>query len=205
MRDLILSVADTYQEHVMKALLPRLPVTATTREFSYDIIVNPGHDPGSYNESHDLLRSYINQYAYALVLLDYEGSGVEHLKTADEAAGAIEELLYKNGWEQRSAAIVIRPELENWMWVDNPNVERAFGWDTEISLYTWAQNEGYIDAQSNKPFRPKETLEMALRLSGTPKSASIYKRIATNVSFKACKDVSFNRLLDYLKTWFPAE
>src|SRR5438067_138022 len=114
MKYLIVAVADGYQEKVMEALLPRVPASSGTREFSYDIIKNPGHDSGSYNESHELLRSSINQYHFALVIFDFEGTGAEHLKTKTQIENEVHDLLNINGWDKRNAVIVIQPELENW-------------------------------------------------------------------------------------------
>jgi len=204
MKDIIISVADSYQEKVLEALLPRVPLSSGTRRFTFDIIKNPGHDSGSYNDSHELLRSSINQYCFALVLFDFEGTGAEH-KTKVEIENEVSNLLNINGWENRNAVIVIKPELENWMWIDNTHVEDAIGWESKESLYTWARNLGYIKDNELKPSRPKETLEKALKLSGTPKSASVYKKIAAQVSYKKCTDPSLKQLIFQLQHWFPIE
>lgn len=202
MTDLIVLVADSYQEKVMEALLPRIPVSSGTRNFSFDIIRNPGHDSGNYNDSHEILRSLNNQYKYALVLFDFEGTGVEHL-TREAVEDDVRKLLDANGWKMRNDVIVIYPELENWIWLDNVHVQDAIGWEKEESLYEWAKGKGYIKKDKYKPDRPKETLEEALRVSGTSKSASIYKKIATNVSYRKCQDKAFIDLLRILQIWFP--
>jgi len=203
MKDLIVSVADSYQEKVIEALLPRVPISSQTRAFTFEIIKNSGHDSGSYNDSHELLRPFINQYNFALVLFDFEGCGAEHLKTKKEIENDVLELLSVNGWDRRSAVIVIQPELENWMWMDNPNVQQAIGWERQESLYNWARNEGHITDNANKPAKPKETLEKALKISETPKSAAIYKKIAAKASYRNCEDESFMKLIQQLQAWFP--
>jgi hypothetical protein len=202
MKDLIVVTADSYQEKVMEALLPRIPVLSGTRQFTYDIIKNPGHDSGSYNGSHELLQSFINQYHFALVVFDFEGTGCEHL-TRDEMENNVQNLLNRNGWKDRNNVIVIKPELENWMWIDNSHIERAIGWESMDSLYTWARQNGYIQPGKSKPERPKETLEKALRISETSKSASIYRKIAANVSYLKCEDTSFQKLIQQIQSWFP--
>lgn len=203
MKDLIIVVADSYQEKVMEALLPRVPIASGTRPFTYDIIRNIANDSGSYNTSHELLRPYINEYGHALVAFDFEGCGAEFTKSREEIEADVEDLLFRNGWDLRSVAIVIEPEIEAWMWVENPNVDSAIGWERNQSLYEWGRGAGLIVRGDLKPLRPKETLERALREAGTSKSSAIYKKIAATVSYRRCQDPSFIKLIDTLKTWFP--
>jgi hypothetical protein len=203
MKDLILSVADSYQEKVMEALLPRVPVSSGTKPFSFDIIRNIGNDSGSYNDSHELLRPAISQYSFALVIFDYEGTGIENKKSRVDAELEVERLLSNNGWENRNAVAVIDPEVENWIWSDNPHVQSAIGWERSESLYVWARRIGKIPANEFKPIRPKETLEEALRISKTSKSSAIYKKIAAKVSYKNCTDPAFCKVISKLQEWFP--
>jgi hypothetical protein len=204
MKDLIVAVADSYQEKVMEALLPRIPISSGTRPFSFDIVRNPGNDSGSYNDSHELLRPAIKQYYFALVVFDFEGTGIENIKSREDAELTVENLLSINGWDGRNAVAVIKPEVENWMWTDSPHVESAIGWEKQESLYTWAKNNGKIAVGDSKPVRPKETLEEALKISKTSKSSAIYKKIATNVSYKKCNDPAFLKLILKLQEWFPS-
>ncbi|MFN0016546.1 MAG: methylation-associated defense system protein MAD4 [Saprospiraceae bacterium] len=202
MIDLIAVVADGHQEKVLEALFLRIPKSSGTSVFSFDIIKNAGKDSGTYNDSHELLRPFINQYRFALVVFDFDGSGVEHL-SREQVEKNVQELLDKNGWQDRSAVIVIRPELENWMWVDNPNVQQAIGWENEISLYDWAKQEGWLPEGTTKPIGPKGALEKAMFLSGTPKSAAVYGKIAATVSYSRCSDAAFLRMIQQIKDWFP--
>jgi hypothetical protein len=202
MKDLIISVADSYQEKVMEALLPSVPLTSSTRPFTYDIINNPGHDSGSYNDSHELLRPFIHQYHYAMILFDFDGTGAEHLALT-EMEHIVRDHLNMNGWKDRNAVIIIKPELENWLWIDNPHVQKAIGWENTISLYTWARQKGYIQQNKSKPDKPKETLVEAIKISATSKSAAIYKKIAAHVSYRKCEDPAFQKLIQQLLAWFP--
>lgn len=203
MKDIIILVADSYQEKVLEALLPRVPISSGTRPFTYEFIRNPGHDSGAYNDSHELLRPYSKQYSYALVLMDYEGCGVEYQKSAEEVEQYVAELLDRSGWENRNKVVVITPELETWMWMDNQHVTNAIGWEQKEGLYEWARRNGYIGNEVYKPERPKETLEKALKLSGTPKSAAVYKKIAMHASYKKCEDKAFIGMIGTLQEWFP--
>lgn len=204
MKDLIVVVADSYQEKVMEGLLPRVPNASGTRVFTYDIIRNIENDSGSYNSSHELLRSFINQYQFALVIFDYEGTGVESTRTREQVESDVERQLSLNGWNERNAVAVIKPEIENWIWMDNPNVESAIGWENQESLYAWARRNGKIPHQESKPLRPKETLEEALKMNGTSKSSSIYKKISSKVSYKGCQDPAFQKVISNLVNWFPS-
>lgn len=202
MTDLIVVVADSYQERVMEALLPRVPVSSGTRKFSFDIIKNPAHDSGSYNDSHELLRAFIHKYRFALIIFDFEGCGAEHL-SREEIENNVHAHLNVSGWEGRNAVVVICPELENWMWQNNIHVQNAIGWEGAETLYDWARRVQHLKPGQNKPDRPKEALEDALRTADTSKSASIYKKIAEKVSYRGCQDISFLKLIEQLKTWFP--
>jgi hypothetical protein len=205
MMDLIVSVADSYQEQVMNALLPRVPRVSGTRPFSFQVIRNIENDSGSYTASHEFLRDYINQYSFALVLMDFEGTGVEHIKTRNEIETDVEHLLNINGWQDRNCVAVIEPEIENWIWVDSPHMQRAMGWDKAESLYNWARQNGKIQVDRTKPNRPKETFQEALRIIQTPTSSSIYKDIADHVTYRRCTDEAFIKVIDHLKAWFPVQ
>lgn len=205
MKDLIVSVADSYQEKVLESILPRLPQVYKTKTFSYDIIRNPICDSGSYNSSQELLRPFINAFDHAVVIFDYEGSGAEERKSREEVELDVEILLNRNGWLERNIVVVVSPEIETWMWVDSPHVHDAIGWERATSLYDWARQKGFLDDGAFKPERPKESLFEALRLCKTSKSSSIYKNIAAKVSFRRCSDPAFLKLIDSLRAWFSIE
>lgn len=202
MKDLIVSVADGCQEKVMEALLPRVPRCSGTETFTFEIIRNILCDSGSYNGSHELLRPFIRDFRYSLVILDFEGSGVEGIKTREETEQDIETLLCKNGWAGRNAAIVVNPEIETWMWIDSIHVGNAIGWERSESLYEWARSSGILGVDTYKPLRAKESFRLALKESNTSFSSSIYKKIASRVSYRSCNDPAFLKLISTLQRWF---
>jgi len=117
-----------------------------------------------------------------------------------------EERLGQVGWQGRSAAIVIDPELEAWVWSDSPHVESALGWGgRRPDLKTWLREEGHLLEGESKPGRPKEVVEKALWTARKPRSSSIYQRLAERVSFQRCEDAAFRKLLRLLREWFPAD
>jgi hypothetical protein len=201
MKDLVLLTADKNMQQLLEGLLPRMPkVYATTmRPFSYDIKVHPLRDCG-YKEYSDFLRVFAQSYAYAIVILDYEGSGFHD--SPAELAETIENDLSRSGWQDKNACIVIEPELENWIWVDSPHLATAIDWESIDDLHQWLDKEGLKPLHQPKPNRPKEAFEQALFKSKMPRSSSIYKEIAEKASFKKCIDVNFHKLRDMLMAWF---
>jgi hypothetical protein len=139
-----------------------------------------------------------------MAMCDYEGSGSEHL-TRDDIEVKIENDLSRNGWGDRCTAIVIKPELENWIWVNSIHMERAIDWNQDIDIRTWAIQHNYLQNGNAKPQRPKESFEAALKLCNMPRSSSIYKDIASRASHKKCIDPAFIKFITTLRNWFPKQ
>ena len=124
-------------------------------------------------------------------------------KRREELEALIESQL-SNHWGDRAAAIVIDPELENWVWTDSPHVAQAIGWRGDIAaLRTWLQNQGLLEESRAKPTDPKAALETALARMRKPKSSSLFAEIASKVSLRACTDPAFQKLKTTLQHWFP--
>lgn len=203
--DLIILVADKNMEHCLKGLLPRIPVVYPDEisPFTFEIRIHPLRDPGCRKDSAAFLRPFQGEFSHSLVLLDHEGSGAES-RSGQEVEREITDELSRNGWESKCDAIVIEPELEQWMWINSPNVSKELGWGQSIQgLKDWLQKQGHWPRQSSKPPRPKEAFELALRQKRIPRSSSIYEKISKSASFKQCEVSSFHKLIQILKTWFP--
>jgi len=99
---------------------------------------------------------------------------------------------------------MIEPELEAWVWSDSPQVDEALGWSGQ-NLRQWLKDKGYVQRGGQKPLRPKETMDVALRIARQPRSSSIYKTLGQRVSFTSCADPAFRLLLKTLRQWFPAQ
>ncbi len=187
----------------LRALLGR-PQSLGTRPIDAEVQFHPRRDPGVFREGHDFLRSWQTRASHALVMFDREGCGSAHSREALEAE--VEGRLDQSGWKERCATIVIDPELEAWFWSDSPHVEEALGWLTGRSqLEDWLIGKGYLHQRRQKPTKPKEAVEAALRLCRTPYSPSIYYDLATRVSFERCVDAAFLKLRSVLQQWFPRE
>lgn len=147
------------------------------------------------------MRAFINQYEYALVIFDKDGCGRENL-SKDELEIEVEKNLNINGWKDRNCAIVIEPELENWIWVNSIHVQNSISWEADENIYEWLGEKGFKQKNSPKPLNPKSSFELVLKHCNTPRSSSLYFEIATKASYKKCSDVAFVKMLSKLKEWF---
>jgi hypothetical protein len=201
-KDLVVLVADKNMEYTIKGLLSR-PQALGIRQPSFDCFVHPEHDPGCLLRGHDFLRSLVNTYTHALVMLDHDGCGRKHL-SRKQLEKQIEENLMHSGWGDRAAAIVISPELETWVWNNSPHVDRIIGWaGKEMDLRSWLIREGFTESRKGKPNQPKEAFEQALKLSGKARSSSLFFQLARSASVESCANPAFLKLKATLKEWFP--
>jgi hypothetical protein len=170
---------------------------------TYSVIVHPQHDPGCLNQSAGLLAVYRRTHRHALVIFDREGCGRDSA-TRTELELAVEAELTTVGWEQRSAVIVIDPELENWVWSLSPHVASCLGWNsTGQSMQDWLVEQGHLThAAQAKPGRPKEAVEAVLKHAHKPRSSAIYRELATRVSLANCTDPAFLKFRQTLHGWF---
>lgn len=200
-KDLIVLAADKQMEFAVKGLLGRT-TALKIRELRCDIYPHPWHDSGCRFSSASFLRPFIRQYDYALVVLDKKGCGQEQRQRGDIEKD-IESELAASGWDSRSAAIVIDPELENWVWSDSPQVDSVLGWqDGHASLRSWLQSEGFLSPGQSKPVSPKEAMQAALRVARKARSAALYSELARKVSFERCADPAFLKFKERLSAWF---
>jgi len=203
-RDLIALVADSNMESALRGLISRTE-SLGIQNLNYDVFVHLERDPGCLRKSHDFLRLHQRSYRHALVIFDREGCGSED-KSREELEQRVEAHLSQSGWKNRAAAIVIDPELENWVWANSPHVEIALGWKGRIpGLRDWLASEGFLPSPKvSKPSHPKEAVERALRLAGKPRSSSIYSQLAKNVTLTGCTDKAFVKFRQVMTQWFGA-
>ncbi len=202
-RDLVVSVADKDMKATVLGILGQ-PKRLGIRPVSIDVVVNTERDPGSRVRSHLLLRSYATTHAYALVVFDHQGCGREQASPEDLEV-EVERLMASTGWAERSATVVIAPELENWVWSQSPHVASVLGWSgRQPTIDEWLRSEGRLGSNGTKPVDPKAAVDDALRIAGVRKSSALYGRLADQVGFERCTDRAFGRLRDILRGWFPA-
>ncbi len=201
-KDLFVLVADDTMRLAVEALLSRYR-SLGIRSVEARVVTHARRDAAVLRECHEFLRPFLSLATHALVMFDREGCGSEEPREALEAD--VEARLAQNGWELRSAAVVIDPELDVWVWSDSPHVDATLGWRQHgIHLRTWLAERGFLQPGHGKPERPKEALDAALRNSNKRRSSSLYFDIATRVSFERCADPAFLKLKSTLQRWFPS-
>ncbi len=198
MRDLIVLVADKNMEMVVRGLLAR-PEALGICPLQFDVIVHPRRDPGVRRNAADFLRSCLSSHRYALVMFDREGCGDEG-KKVQELQDLVQKQLDQNGWKDRSAVIVLDPELEIWMFVESPQVVDILAegdpalWNSVITKYG--------GGSGRKPKRPKEAVEKVLWEKRIPRSSALYQQLAEQASFEQCRDPAFQKFRTVLQQWF---
>ena len=204
-KDLVVLVADSQQKQTVATLLierhQSLGIRRIPVDINSDILSHPRHDPGVFHEAGDFLSVFAQQYEHALVLIDAEWEGSP--ASAEEIKEKIQDDLNRNGWEGRSAVVVIEPELEIWVWSESDEVPRLFGTDWE-TIKDLGHRKNYWKKGEIKPSRPKELLEDVLRSTRKRRSAALYQQLAEKVSLRGCQDSSFGRFCEILQGWFPA-
>lgn len=200
-KDLLILVADKDTELALRELLNR-PQALGINTITYNFYKHPNRDSGCFSTAHEFLRAFANQYKYALVVFDKDGSGQEN-QSITEIETNLKNRLSINGWKNKAEVIVIDPELEIWVWSDSPNVDTALGWtERNPSLRSWLLSENLISSINSKPSDPKIAFENAIKKAGKPRSASIFADLAKNVGFDRCTDISFSKLKATLQQWF---
>lgn len=155
----------------------------------------------------ELARRYKNDFERVILLWDHDGSGWERRFTAEDAESAMLSRLGGVTWKGASAAIVLVPELEEWIWHNTPSLRAHFGIE-ERELDGWtAELAGQlgIPAREISARRPKELFEHVvynrLRRTISPRDfASIAKRASLR---DWQRSRSFGQLVAVLRTWFP--
>ncbi len=212
MNDLLFLVADKDMAEAVAGLLERDQVHRLIgcRPFGFDsrrdIKVAAGqNDPGLYMRANELLRPLVADYRRAVVIVDEEWEGSPGAEVIEQRLQAH---LADAGWSADAAlALVVRPEADVWLWSDSPHSATAFGWPSWTELRPALEGAGWIAPGQTKPERPKEAAEWALRHCGrrAPRSAALYRQVASKVSVKRCQDGALERLLSSLRAWFPED
>lgn len=211
-RPCVILVADSNMAAAFRGYLtrPQWHLSLQCASFDFDpdlgkdlLVDEGGNDPGVYTRAHELLRPYLNSHERAIVALDCEWDGSPGRQAIIDDITAN---LVANGWEAESVQVIaIEPELENWLWQDKPEVAAAMRYTGSPDLRTLLAQKGLWPPGSAKPPRPKEAAEWVLRMTKTPRSGSVYERLAGRISVKGCTDGAFLELHSALQTWFPAE
>lgn len=209
MRDCLFLVADKNMEGMLKGFFSRNAFCQTLGcghfDFDYrqDLVVAHGqNDPGLYTRANEFLQPYVGTHRHAVVIVDAEWDGSPGEAVISQR---INDHLISAGWSEGcGCAVVIAPELENWVWQDSPHVCSALGFDGAFTaLRTALENQGFWQQNTAKPDRPKEAVEWVLRQSRKGRSSAIYHQLAMRVTARGCTDAAFDTLRNTLVRWFP--
>ena len=200
-RDLVVLVADADMRITTEALLQRAQ-SFSIREISYEVYTHPQRDPGCFGRSERFLAPFQSRFSYALVLFDRMGCGHE-AKSREELEKEVEDRFTPTGWRDRVVAIVIDPELENWVWSDSPHVDAELGWKgRNPTLGQWLAEKAQWQPGTPKPQQPKEAMLAALKEVRKPRSPSIFGKLAATVGLGRCTDPAFTKFKATLRGWF---
>jgi hypothetical protein len=165
-------------------------------------IAHGQNDPGLYTRAKEFLQPYAKSHRHAAVVMDAEWDGSPGVTEIEQR---LHVHLEQAGWPlERACAVVIAPELENWVWQDTPHVCEHLGFSgTYAELRSQLEKKNYWRAGEAKPFRPKEAVEEILRLHKIPRSSAIYRELAERIKTSGCTDSAFLKLRDAMRCWFP--
>lgn len=200
--NLIVLASDKHIAASLEILIGQRHADLGISPITFDVRRHPESDPGCRTKAVEFLRPFINQYSRALVVFDQKGCGSGSPR--EEIQDGVETALSRNGWAERSKAIVIAPELESWVWSPAEDVARALGWGRDFApLRNWLGTRGLWPARRFKPAEPKEAMEQALRHKKKVRSSALFRELAASVQFTGCRDAAFVELQGVLRTWFP--
>ena len=200
-KDLLVLVADLDIEQAIRGLLGR-PHSLNISEVEFEVRRHPGRDSGCRSGAVEFLRSFLGSYRYALVVFDLHGSG--NIQSRVDIRNRVEDGLSRNGWDGRARAIVIEPELEEWVWTASQGVAEVLGWKgSYASLREWLHTQELWPEGSGKPCDPKAAMKLTMYKSRSRRSSRKFYELATRVSLEHCEDPAFNELRTTLRAWFP--
>jgi hypothetical protein len=190
-----------------------------------DIRIHPGHDCGVWKDPQLVLLPEKNNYDKTLIILDEAWDGAP--SAADIIADIEKRAEEEGGWQRdRFEVILIRPELEAWIWQRNVHVAEAFefpGADSELwellniqalaldkrtKKHSFIPFDGLNDLPAwpksdAKPRNPKGVVEAVSIHCRSGPASGIFNEISSKVSVKGCVDEAFGKLRDTLRLWFP--
>lgn len=209
MRDLLLLVADKNMEGMLKGYLSRPGIHAALGcgQFVFDArrdlhVAHGQNDPGLYTRAKEFLQPYARTHRHAAVVMDEAWDGSPG---SVEIQRRLSDHLTQAGWAPAaSCAVVIAPELENWIWQDSPHVCTHLGQEGSFAdLRQQLERSGFWRQGESKPHCPKEAVEEILRRNRIPRSSAIYRDLAARIGTQGCTDPAFLTLRDAMRRWFP--
>ena len=207
MKDLFVLTADSDAQALMKAVLGRYR-DLQIHPISFDVQRFPGRDSGMVKEGPEIARALVKKTEYSRLILmwDYHGSGWHDLN-AKQAVTRIEQRLDGVTWTDRSAAVVVVPEVEEWLWRCPASVARHLGSSAAEFDLLIARAVTGLDLSPERCCRekPKELFETVLyykkRRRPLPEDFGLLGTSANLTKWSVSE--TFGRLVGILRAWFP--
>jgi hypothetical protein len=208
MKDLFVLTADSDAQALIRSVLRRHK-DLRIHPISFEVQRFPGRDAGMVKEGPEIARALVKKTEYSRLLLiwDHHGSGWNILK-ADDAVARIQQRLDGATWAARSAAVVIVPELEEWLWHSPESVARCIG----SSAAEFDRLTGRAVTDLNLPLdrccreKPKEFFEQVFyykqKRKPLPEHFDMLGSSANLTDWSVSQ--TFGRLVEILRAWFPA-
>ncbi|MGA3190083.1 MAG: hypothetical protein ABSF22_23495 [Bryobacteraceae bacterium] len=206
MKDLFVFTADADAEGLIRSVLQR-PKALGIRPITFDVERHVGRDPGMVKDGPEIARMKVQKSEYARLVLiwDHEGSGW-HALTPDTAVAQIQQRLNGVTWENRSAAIVLVPELEEWIWRCRTSLARHLGlgardFERRIADIAVGQN---LPVERFVKEHPKELFgELFYQKRRSQPLPEDFSNVAASADLDAwASSKTFNRFRTVLQEWF---
>ena len=207
MKDLYVLTADADAEALLQSILMR-HTALEIRPITYKIHRYPGRDSGMVKQGPEIARVLVNKTEYSRLLLiwDHHGSGWES-RSSENAVERIQARLDGVTWVGRSSAIVLVPELEEWLWHCPQSIRAHLGMKesefvalTEKAALALEKSVDYCRQEL-----PKELFQTVLygkkRRRPLPEDFKILGASADVARLSSSN--TFARLTSILQEWFP--
>ena len=209
MKDLFVLTADSDAQALIRAVLGRHR-DLQIRPIAFEVQRFPGRDSGMVKEGPEIARALVKKAEYSRLILvwDHHGSGWHNL-SAEQAVTRIQQRLDGVTWADRSAAVVVVPELEEWLWRCPASIARCLESNAaELDIVTARVVSG-LNSSLERCFRekPKELFEAVLyhkrRRQPLPED---FAMLGSSADLAKWRDSgTFGRFVEILRTWFPRE
>jgi hypothetical protein len=207
MEDLLVFAADADIGAFVGSVLQR-PEAVGISHVTVDIIRHPLRDSGMVQSGPELARMKKGFYRKVVLMWDHHGSGRERRDSPQQVASELCSRLDDASWTGNRAAVVLVPELEQWLWHAEAALAAHWGIaspDLEDWVSNYAKTSGKPVEQVKRD-QPKELFEhiagRRLRRTVSPRDFAEIGRRASIPALMACD--TFETLVQTLRAWFPA-
>jgi len=205
MKDIFVLTADTDAKVVMQAVLKRHH-SIGIRPVTFDVDRHVMRDSGVINYGPEFVRKLKGKYRKVLLVWDHHGSGWDYIEP-QECTEKIQECLELITWHGNSGAVVLVPELEEWLWHNEASLCKLLGISTQ-DLQNWIEEYAMkksITVAHTKREQPKELFEFVCvdkaRRTISPKDFEMIASTASLIDWQNSQ--SFNEIVNLLRNWFP--